>query len=129
MKKLLYCSLIQHHAAKKWSAAAAPGIWTPDLHFVGVFCLSVCFYLCCAACGILVPYPGIEPSAPSLEAQSPNHRTTREVPAHTVNHSLLIPPLLFNTWNSIRYTHALNKWWPPSDPKPWLPPTQWRRKR
>ena len=37
-------------------------------------------YFCCAACGILVPQPGIESSPPALEAQSLNHWTTREVP-------------------------------------------------
>ena len=33
-----------------------------------------------AACGILVPQPGIEPVPPALEAQSLNHWSTREVP-------------------------------------------------
>ena len=32
------------------------------------------------ACRILVPWAGIEPSPPAVEAQSPNHWTTREVP-------------------------------------------------
>ena len=32
------------------------------------------------ACGILVPQPGIQLMPPELEAQSPNHWTTREVP-------------------------------------------------
>ena len=31
-----------------------------------------------AACGILVPRPGIEPGAPALRVPSPNHWTTRE---------------------------------------------------
>ncbi|XP_073665439.1 solute carrier family 22 member 18 isoform X11 [Tursiops truncatus] len=35
---------------------------------------------CCAACGILVPQPGIEPVPPAAEAQSLNHWTAREVP-------------------------------------------------
>ena len=33
-----------------------------------------------AACGILVPQPGIEPALPAVEAWSLNHWTTREVP-------------------------------------------------
>ena len=33
-----------------------------------------------AACGILVPWPEIEPVPPTLEAWSLNHWTTREVP-------------------------------------------------
>ena len=37
---------------------------------------------CCAACGILliVPQPGTKPVPPALEAGSPNHWNTREVP-------------------------------------------------
>ena len=37
------------------------------------------FWLCHAACGILVSWPGIEPAPPALEAQSLNHWTMREV--------------------------------------------------
>ena len=33
-----------------------------------------------AACGILVPRPGIEPTPPAVEARSPNHWTAREAP-------------------------------------------------
>ena len=32
------------------------------------------------ACRILVPQPGIEPVPPAVEAQRPNHWTTREIP-------------------------------------------------
>ena len=32
------------------------------------------------ACVILVPQPGVEPMSPALEAWSPNHWTTRELP-------------------------------------------------
>ena len=40
-----------------------------------------CFVLPCpAACGILVPWAGIEPMSHPVEAQSLNHWTTREVP-------------------------------------------------
>ena len=42
--------------------------------------LFVCFWLCHAACGILVPWPGIEPGAPEVEVWNPNHWTTREFP-------------------------------------------------
>ena len=38
------------------------------------------FFGCAAACRILVPQPGIEPVPPAVEAWSPNHWTTREVP-------------------------------------------------
>ena len=33
-----------------------------------------------AACGTLVPWPGIEPTLPAVEVQSLNHWTTRDVP-------------------------------------------------
>ena len=38
------------------------------------------FWLHGVARGILVPQPGIEPVSPAVEAESPNHWTTREVP-------------------------------------------------
>ena len=38
------------------------------------------FWLCHPACGILVPWPGIEPMHPAMEVWSLNHRTAREVP-------------------------------------------------
>ena len=46
---------------------------------------SVCFlcsmfWLCYAACGILVPRAGTEPVPPAVEAWSLNHWTTREAP-------------------------------------------------
>ena len=37
------------------------------------------FWLCRTAYGILVPWPGIKPTPPAVEAQSLNHWTTREV--------------------------------------------------
>ena len=40
----------------------------------------VLFWPHCKACGILISQPGIEPMAPSVEAQSLNHLATREVP-------------------------------------------------
>ena len=47
------------------------------------FCVSFSFFFFgCAikACGILVPWSGIEPMTPVVEAGSLNHWTTREVP-------------------------------------------------
>ena len=43
-------------------------------------CVCVCFWSHCAACGILVPQPGIEPTPPTVEVWSPNHWTPRELP-------------------------------------------------
>ena len=65
------------------------------VHFSSVSMQSDYFIFCCwffvfvflflfwphrGACGILVPCPEIEPMPPAVEAQSPNHWTTREVP-------------------------------------------------
>ena len=47
------------------------------------FCFFVfvfIFWLCHAACGILVPWPGIEPRPTAVKALSRNHWTTREFP-------------------------------------------------
>ena len=38
------------------------------------------FWLCLEACGILVPWPGIEPAPSAVEVWSPNHWTAREFP-------------------------------------------------
>ena len=62
----LFIYSLTHHSMKKY--------------WVFLLLLLLFFGLCCAACRILVPWPGIEPSAPAMEAQSPNHRTTREFP-------------------------------------------------
>ena len=58
----------------------------PFLNFILVFILLLLlfsfffFWPRRAACGILVPQPGIEPATPTLEAWSLNHRTARDVP-------------------------------------------------
>ena len=55
------------------------------------FCLFCCFrfffvifWLLSVACGILVPWTGIKPAPPALEAQSLNHWTARGVPRCSV---------------------------------------------
>ena len=54
-------------------------------HTLGFYFILFHFMPCPAmphtACGILVPYPGIEPMPPALEARSLNHWTTGEVPS------------------------------------------------
>ena len=47
------------------------------------------FWPCHAACGILVPLPGIELVSPAVEAWSLNHWTAREAPKLAVLHSSL----------------------------------------
>ena len=39
-----------------------------------------------AACGILVPQPGVEPTPPTMEAQVFNHQTAREAPYNWAEH-------------------------------------------
>ena len=39
------------------------------------------FWLCCAACRLLVPIPGTEAEPLAVKVQSPNHWTTREFPS------------------------------------------------
>ena len=50
--------------------------------FIVVHKLSSCgvWASCCAACGILVPQPGIKPSPLALQDRFLNHWTTKEVP-------------------------------------------------
>ena len=62
------------------SPALAGGFFTtgppgnaPDDYIKKIF-----FWPYCAACGISVPQPRIEPMSPALEAWSLNHRTIRE---------------------------------------------------
>ena len=45
-----------------------------------IFILFIYFWLGCVACGILVPWSGIKPVPPALEAWIHDHWTNREVP-------------------------------------------------
>ena len=56
---------------------------TPSLAFVVYRLFFFFFWPHCAACRILVPQPGIEPTPPAVEAQKLNHWTAREVPVDT----------------------------------------------
>ena len=72
----------------------------------------------CTACGILVPWPGIQPAPPALEARGLHHWTTREVlilyvykscQTVTTKHELTPPPghivaLSFWWWELLRST-------------------------
>ena len=51
-----------------------------ELSFLNFILNFKIFWPCRAACGILVPWPGMEPVPPAVEARSPNHWTIREVP-------------------------------------------------
>ena len=50
-------------------------IFSPRLYLAFYFA----FWLCCTACGGLVPQPGIKAMPPAVEAWSLNHWTSREV--------------------------------------------------
>ena len=62
------------------SISAKTQIW--DLNPLSFFFLNLLLLLlvwpCCAAFGILVPRPGIEPGLPTVEARSLNHWTAGE---------------------------------------------------
>lgn len=67
---------------KEWQeerrALCMPCAW--DREPVPFLNLSNCRLYCffgCAACGILVPHPGIKPRPSTVKAQSPNHCSTR----------------------------------------------------
>ena len=55
--------------------------WT-GMFYMGLFGLAYSCFVSVSACGILVPWLGIEPRPLAVEVQSPNHRTTREFPIH-----------------------------------------------
>ena len=51
-----------------------------SLYFLVFFYFFFGIFLHCAACGILLPLPGIEPVSPAMEVQNFNHWASREVP-------------------------------------------------
>ena len=53
--------------------------WPSEFRLVALLFFSLRPH--CMACRILVPLPGIKPGPPAVEAQSPNHWTTREFPS------------------------------------------------
>ena len=67
------------------SCLRRPSFFAKDLNifskhiFFWYFLQVFCVWPQHAACGLLVPHPGIEPTTLVLEAQSLNHWTTREV--------------------------------------------------
>ena len=84
---------------------------SPNSYFV--------FWPCQIACRVLVPQPGIEPRPPTVEALSPNHWTTSEIPKSffkNVNYSHFWEIWILNTgiWLLLKnqeiwglYSHAL----------------------
>ena len=69
----------------RYSCALEACIWT-------IACLLVTeFFCCCCFCGILVPWPGIDPAPSAMKARSPNHRTTREFPWWLIVYVLYAP--------------------------------------
>ena len=56
------------------------GFQTVAPNCTGSHCLLLVFSGRAEACRVTVPRPGVEPMPRAVEAQSPNHQTTREVP-------------------------------------------------
>ena len=64
--------------------------------------LFLIFQLCPAACGILVPQPGIEPTSPAVEVWILNQWTAKEVPGMGWNsHSFLVLDVLIRAEYSL----------------------------
>ena len=57
------------------------GLMLPENTVMLLWFLSVCLFW---SCGILVPWPGINPCPPAVEVQGGNHWTAREVPSHVL---------------------------------------------
>ena len=76
-------------ARARTQSSKSQSLWMSPRNCVLISFLAVSFTLlffwggggpCCSACGIIVPRPGTEPLLPKVEACSPNHWTTREIP-------------------------------------------------
>lgn len=63
-----------------------------------LFVLFCFVFGCGVTCGILLPWPGIQPVSPTLEARSPNHWTPREVSNACSAYSFLSFVLLLNIY-------------------------------
>ena len=72
------------------------GLHSPLLIFMFIFLL---FWPCCAACGIFISHPGIEPALPTEEAWRLNPWTSREVLLVSPECPLISPSLVL-LWGS-----------------------------
>ena len=111
-------------AVNSWQSRSDP-VWNNVLEHPFLLYFII-FWPCHTACGILVPWPGVEPLPPAVEAWSPNHWTTREAPRTSL---LLLPDLLFicpsSTYHSNYYLEVLfwgriSFWGSMSFKIPWL---------
>ena len=72
-------------------------------------CFFVCFiflfWLCCVTCGILAPWPGIEPRPLAVKAQSPNHWDARESPMLTPFKLVRNCQAVFQSGRTILHSH------------------------
>ena len=65
-------------------------------------CFFFQFWLHCVACGILLPWPRMEHNKPpTLEGQSLNHRTAKDVP---VSFCVQEPPSLWHFFSQLKWT-------------------------
>ena len=73
-------SMESHRVGHDWSDSSSSSSSVYKLALLSIF-LSYFFFFfwpCHEACGILVPQPGTKLVPPALEAQSPNHWTSKE---------------------------------------------------
>ena len=82
------------------------------------------FWLCCMACGILVPRPGIEPRPSAVKTWCPNHWAAEEIPCTYVlgqESGPQKPPCystddIFSVKQTWVFWHSLNPSPPPPSP-------------
>ena len=77
-----------------------------------LFCFGFCFVFCHhAACGILVPWPGIEPLPWQWKTQSPNHWTTREFPSFESFYCVLDSSTLLAVLFANIFSQSVDSYW------------------
>ena len=77
--KIQPCSTVEAKGAMEGLVLLS---WSQVISYIYTL-INKYFWQCCVACRILVPRPGSKPLPAAVEAQSPNHGATREVPRHS----------------------------------------------
>lgn len=91
-----------------------------------IFSLFLVFWPCCKACGILVPWPGIEPTPLALEAWSLNHWTPGKSPSFSFKSSNGWKQWTHNVTSSTWHQSVLNLPWAPQASRTPLKLKDWK---
>ena len=108
------CSLPTKQSSIIYLPSTCLCLYRLSIVYLPTVCLLIYLfiYLCgggayYTTCGILVPWPGIEPLTPAVNAQSPNHWTAREFPLSIISIIYLSIYLssiyLLGTWFSFNH--------------------------